>query len=447
VQGSGGPRLFGPVRVAEIRDRATPWWTPLTDGETQTVELFAPAGTDPAARALRVTGASHLFTTIGSRFEKRTQEIGDAGSCNVDIKCSSLQSSAAFLDARNAVAQMVFTEDGFVGLCSGTILNDTDGGTQIPWFFSANHCFENENLPYKTAAQMQVVADTLNTLWFFEAVSCGSQAVPPYVQLTRGATLIYNKPGADVLFLRLNDAAPEGSYFAGWDAAAVPLGIPIVTVHHPSGDLKKVSQGSVRNYSFPPVTGGANTPFSEVLYDSGTTEAGSSGAGLFTFDGSQYVLRGGLWGGSALCSNPNGTDNFSRFDQVFPALAPYLSPANAPAADYSDLWWNPSESGWGLNVVQHPTHTIFAVWYSYETDGSPAWFVLPAGSWTSSSTYTGTLYETSGPPASSASFDPSSVRVTAVGTGTLTFSDASNGTWTYSVRGVSGTKSITRQSF
>ena len=447
VQGSADARVIGPVRVGEIRDRSVPWWTPLTDGETQAVELFAPEGTDASARALRVAGASHLFTTAASRFEKRTQEIGDAGACNVDIKCSSLQSSSAFLDVRNAVAQMVFTEGGLVGLCSGTMLNDTDGSTQIPWFFGANHCFENENLPYKTAAQMQAVADTLNTLWFFEAVSCGSLAVPPYVQLTRGATLIYNNPGADVLFLRLNDGAPEGAYFAGWDSSAVPVGASIITVHHPQGDLKKVSEGSVRNYSFPPVTGGATAPFSEVIYTSGTTEAGSSGAGLFTFDGSQYALRGGLWGGSALCSNPTGTDNFSRFDQVYAALAPYLSPANVPAADYSDLWWNPSESGWGLNIIQHPSHTIFAVWFSYETDGSPAWFVLPAGTWVSSNTYTGTLYETSGPPASGAAFDPSSVHVTSVGTGTLTFSDASNGTWSYTVRGVSFSKSITRQSF
>src|SRR5262249_36285828 len=48
VQGSASERLAGPVRVADIRDRGEPWWTPITDGDTQAVELFAPAGTDPA---------------------------------------------------------------------------------------------------------------------------------------------------------------------------------------------------------------------------------------------------------------------------------------------------------------------------------------------------------------------------------------------------------------
>jgi hypothetical protein len=267
------------------------------------------------------------------------------------------------------------------------------------------------------------------------------------VQLSGGATFIYNNPGADVLFLRLNDAAPSGSFFAAWDSNAISVGAAMITIHHPSGDLKKVSQGSVRDFSSPPVLGGATAPFSEVLYSSGTTEAGSSGAGIFTFNGSQYVLRGGLWGGSALCSNPTGTDNFSRFDQVYSALSAYLTPANAPAFDYTDMWWNPQESGWGLNVIQHASHIIFAVWFTYDSDGNRTWFVLPSGSWSSPNTYSGTLYQTSGPPANSASFNASSVHVTPVGSGTFTFSDANNGTWSYSVNGVSGTKTITRQPF
>ena len=115
-------------------------------------------------------------------------------------------------------------------------------------------------------------------------------------QLTAGATYIYNNPGADVLLLRLNDPAPAGAFFAGWDPNAIPVGASVITIHHPEGDLKKVSEGSVLRYSSPPVLGGATAPFSEVRWGSGTTEGGSSGAGLFTFDGSQYLLRGGLWG-------------------------------------------------------------------------------------------------------------------------------------------------------
>ena len=38
-------------------------------------------------------------------------------------------------------------------------------------------------------------------------------------------------------------------------------------------------------------------------------------------------------------------------------------------ADFTDLWWNPSESGWGLSLVQHPTRAMFGVWYTYGLDG------------------------------------------------------------------------------
>ena len=446
VFGSDAPgRLVGPVRVGEIADRSKAWWTPITDGDTQTVEFFVPARYNPSALALKVVAASHVFTTIASAMRKRTSEIGDAGACNVDIKCSSLQSSQAFLDARNAVAQMVFNDGGFTSLCTGSLLNDTDPSSQTPWFFGANHCFENENLPYKTASQMQSVADTLNTLWFFEAIACDDRSVPPYMQLARGAAFIYNNQTADVLFLRLNDTAPAGAFFTGWDPNAISAGIPVVTVHHPQGDLKKVTEGTVQGFSRPPVLGGGSTSFIEVHWSLGTTEGGSSGAPLWTFDGSQYYLRGGLWGGTALCSNPGGTDNFSRFDQAYPALAPYLA-KTMPTTDYTDMWWNPNESGWGLNVIQHPSGNLFVVWFTYGSDGTRTWFVMPGGMWSSSNVWTGTLYATTG-SAANAAFNPATLQVNTVGSATLSFSNASNGTWSYTVNGTSGYRSVTRQSF
>jgi lysyl endopeptidase len=443
-------RPVGPVRVGAIRDRSAPWWSPLTDGDTQTVEFFIPGALDPRVMSLRIADVSHVFTTVASHFEKTVQTpgmIGSSGSCNVDIKCSPLQSSQAFLEVRSSVAEMVFTDvfQGKTFLCSGQLLNDTDASTQIPWFYSANHCFENETLPDKTASQMQTVASTLNTFWSFEAVSCGARSTPPYSQLIGGATYIYNNPGADSLFLRLNDTPPFGTFFAGWDANAVPVGSAIVVIHHPSGDLKKVSQGSVIRYSppQPDIPSGASSTFSEVQYNSGTTEGGSSGSGLFTFDGSQYRLRGALYGGGAACNAITDSDWYSQFDKVYPSLAPYLS-----AIDYSDLWWNPNESGWGLNVVQHASRNIFAVWFTYDASGSPRWFVIPGGTWNAATnTFTAKMYQTSGPAASTATFNPSLVNAPQVGNATITFTDANNGTFAYSVNGVFGSKVITRQPY
>jgi hypothetical protein len=448
--GSGDPtHLVGPVKVADVTDRSQAWWSPVTEGETQTIEFFAPGTADPRALPIAASAVSHLLAGPSSRFEKRVSEIGDAGSCNVDAPCSSLESSQAFQDATNAVAQMVINDGQFVALCTGTLLNDTDTSTQIPWFFSANHCFDNESPPYKTPAQMQVVANTLDTLWFFRASSCNSDKVSAaYRDLPSGATYVYNDTATDILFLRLNAAPPQGAFFAGWNANTLTSGAGVVALTYPEGDLLKVSQGTMQGFVTPapaPVNAGVNK-FIGIQWSSGTTEPGSSGGGIFTNTGGQYVLRGALWGGGASCQSPAGIDIFSRFDLAYSKLVQYLSPTASPSGDFTDLWWNPNESGWGLNIVEHATRVIFAVWYTYNPDRTPTWYVLPSGTWTSANVYSGTLYAVTGPPFTTA-FNPSLVNQVAVGTATLSFVDSNNGTWTYSVNGVSGSKSITRQPY
>ena len=444
--GSANPsRLEGPVRVGDIRDRSAPWWTPVTEGEGQTIEFFVPAGHEPKRLGLRVVRASHLLTTPSSNFTKRMEDIGKSGSCNVDVPCSPASSDAAFRGAAASVAQMVFNDGGYTALCSGTLLSDSDPSTQVPYFFSASHCFDNEAAPWKTPAQMQAVANTLATLWGFEAAACGASTPrSSWTQRSGGATWLYSDPQSDALLLRLNDTPPGDAFFSGWDPNPVQGGASVVTIHHPQGDLKKVTQGAVLGYSFPGV-GGGSQPFIETQWSRGTTEGGSSGSGLWTSNGSQWLFRGALWGGSALCSNMSGTDFYSRFDLVFPAIARHLG-ASGGGINYTDLWWDPSESGWGLNLIQHPSRIIFGVWYTYAADGKRTWFVMPEGTWTSSNTYSGPLYATAGPNMAQ-SFDASKVRVSPVGSATLTFSDASNGTFAFTVNGVSGTKRITRQPF
>jgi hypothetical protein len=455
VFGSGNPsHLEGPVRVGDIADRTLSWWTPLTDGDTQTIEFFAPTGIDAASLPLAVTGVAHVFSTLAGGLQKETSDIGTSGLCNVDVKCSVLYPSLAFQNMRNSVAQMVIQDGRSIFLCTGQLLNDTDATSQIPWFFSANHCFDNDQAPYKTPAQMQVVASTLSTLWFFEAATCSNprdKTVPNYVQVNGGSTLIYSNQPTDVLLVRLNNSAPTGSFFVGWNANALAVGTGIVVAHHPEGDLKKVSQGSlVADSVFP---GAGTNLFNEVKYSSGTTEPGSSGAGLFSFDGTQYQLRGALYGGDAACVSQSSTvantasDWYSQFDKAYAALQPYLNPAIVPAANYTDLWWNANESGWGLNIVQHASNLVFAVWFTYGSNGMPTWYTFTNGSWTSTTTYSGQVFALSGPAASATSFDATTVKERQAGTATLTFTDSSHGTFSYTVDGVTSQKAITRQPY
>ena len=114
--------------------------------------------------------------------------------------------------------------------------------------------------------------------------------------------------------------------------------------------------------------------------------------------------------------------------------------------NYTDLWWNPQESGWGISLTHHASGRLFAAWFTYDDAGTPVWFTMQPGQWTSVATYSGPIYRTGG-PTFAAPFDPSRVTVSQVGTGTLTFHDSSSATFSYTVGGVSSSRIIERMIF
>jgi len=132
---------------------------------------------------------------------------------------------------------------------------------------------------------------------------------------------------------------------------------------------------------------------------------------------------------------------------ILNAYAAVVAAQSAAPLNFQGLWWNApaaSEDGWGINFA-HQGDTIFASWFTYDLTGKGWWLVMTAVK-TANDTYTGTLYQTHGPAFNAMPFAPKFV-ATAVGTGTLTFSDANNGTFAYTVNAISQTKTITRQVF
>jgi chitodextrinase len=121
--------------------------------------------------------------------------------------------------------------------------------------------------------------------------------------------------------------------------------------------------------------------------------------------------------------------------------------STTPSTNYQDLWWaGANESGWGLTITQHHD-ALFLAWYLYDSAGNPLWIVLPTGHWdTAHTTYTGDLYIPTG--SWFGSYDTRRfVANASVGTASVRFDSASTGTLTYTVRGVSGSKSISREPF
>ena len=232
--------------------------------------------------------------------------------------------------------------------------------------------------------------------------------------------------------------------------------------------LTSTSGGVMQTYVFPNnLPGGMDTGYGMTAAPTAFTHVliatqGFAALGIVTPD---YVIPNGF------LPLANGTINYALVDQVSYASLPtdgvtaikrtgamvqnvatnYATASasvNAAVPNYEGLWWNSpagSESGWGINF-EHQGDTIFATWFTYDATGKGWWLVMTAPK-TGPNTYSGTLYRTSGPAFSAVPFNPAQVTPTAVGNATLTFSDANNGTFAYTVNAISQMKSITRQVF
>ncbi len=397
------------------------YWSPVTEGDTQRIELYVPAGT--AGFAPDVRRVSHLVTSPLRPIEI-AKVLKASGSCNIDVACRTGTLGQPFVNAKNAVARMVF-QDGGTYFCTGTLLNDSTPATQEAYFYSAAHCLRT-----------QAVANTVSTFWNYETPTCGVSNSGSNIQTAGGADLLFQSVRSDVLFLRLRATPPSGAFFAGWNATTLSPSTSIIAIHHPGGDIKKVSRGihggMLQNYD---LDGQILDNVARATWIEGTTEGGSSGSGMFTLNGSDYQLRGGLAGGYASCANsgqpetPTGNqDVYSRFDLAYPALQQWLSAANGPTRDYTGAWYVPAEPGWGLTVFNYPGQ-VFALFFVYDTQGRPAWYRLQSA-WTGADQVTARLDRPNG-PAWSSNFNPNAVGYTAVGNATLTFTSATSATMTF----------------
>ena len=430
--GSDNPNLVVAAVTGEetrrLVDAKNNYWTPGTDGDTQIIEIYLPKGALAANVRLNVTSVSHLLTNAKENFV--VKGVAEQA-CMVNVICRAAELGANFVNAENSVARITFSDGGSTYLCTGGLLADTVAATQVPYFYTADHCISNQTL-----------ANTLNFYWNYETTTCGTAsttATLPSPQ-TGGATYLYSENGStgtDGALLQLNSAPPAGTFFAGWDSATLANGATIYGIHHPEGFPKKISQGIKETQ---------DAGNHQVGWSSGTTLGGSSGSGLFTIGGDgAWYLRGGLYGGTASCANDgnpatNGNDDwYSRFDVMYPSIAQWLNPTptTGPTANHTGPWYNPAESGWGLTWYEYPSNGFFGLFFIYNGSGAPDWYEF-AGAWTGSDVHSGNLRKNTG-PAFGTTFDAGQVVKTPVGTYTLTFTSATTATLTFTVGGVTRT--------
>ena len=197
-------------------------WTPTVTGDALAVEFYLPRGARKGDLRFSVPSVSHL-----DEHPMRADHIGRSRCGNhVDAACRTDMVSSV---ARRAVAKYLYTtSSGRSSACTGTLLNDLDATTQVPYFLTAHHCVGTRR-----------EASTMEFYWFFERTACGDSAVRT-VRTVGGATLLaaeeanWNVAGTDFALVRLNRPPPRGVGLAGWTDSTVSVGDRLVGVHHPA---------------------------------------------------------------------------------------------------------------------------------------------------------------------------------------------------------------------
>ncbi|WP_354442243.1 trypsin-like peptidase domain-containing protein [Ottowia thiooxydans] len=300
------------------------YWLPTTRGARTTLEIELPADIPRSALVLSAPQLVHLWILPENADEELDITKATAASCHRDATCS-----PAFDTTARSVARMIYVENDDAYSCTGTLMADwNDTGT--PYFLTAQHCIST-----------QAVASTLETAWFYKSSSCDSTSVDSNVRYVRGgATLLYASAATDTSFLRLNSSPPAGVVFAGWDSNTPRPPTSVTGIHHPRGDLQKISTGILNNFLscnrvelsvLCTASTASAGKFMQVRWSAGATEGGSSGSPLFSENnGNRYVI-GQLSSGSVNTCGAIRNSQYGRFDLAYQAaLKQWLGPSTTP---------------------------------------------------------------------------------------------------------------------
>ncbi|MDX1650995.1 MAG: T9SS type A sorting domain-containing protein [Brumimicrobium sp.] len=292
--------------------------TELVPGSEVIIEYYVPKSNILNPGNVEVSRVTHGYRTA---VEFQEKAFGSSGSCNMNVNCPD---GGNWVNQRNSAVMLVSGGNGF---CSGALINNTlNDGT--PYVLTANHCYSNP------------------TNWVFrfqwQAQNCPNPSTSPSFQSLSGAVLRSRRTPSDFCLVEITGGLSNGTvpqthtpYFSGWNNADV-VPTSTVSIHHPSGDIKKISFDD--NASQAVQAMGSTEPNSswEVVWDRNTTtEGGSSGSPLF--DQNQRII-GQLWGGGASCSNLSAPDYYGRVYNSW-------EPAGSSNAEQLKHWLDPNSSG------------------------------------------------------------------------------------------------------
>jgi V8-like Glu-specific endopeptidase len=248
----------------------------------------------------------------------------DNEDCVEDASC---YSGTAVADAKKAVAYMEWVSGAWIYMCTGGLIADSDPGTQIPYFLTANHCISRNK-----------AASSLECFFQYATSSCHGSCPGPYgFPRTVGATVKDSSRDGDHTLLQLNENPPSGSVFLGWttNPVATANGTQLFRISHPSGMPQAYSKHAVETT----LVECSGLPIGEFIYSEdleGATEGGSSGSPVMNMSGQ---IVGQLYGACGytleVCDPVENRTVDGAFAFYYPQVAPFLGEGGDPPCNPS----------------------------------------------------------------------------------------------------------------
>lgn len=306
----------------------------ITPGSKLIIECFRPL--NAAMPDIIIDEVLYVYRSSGiPQVNSTKKDFGGSGACEVNINCDEGQS---WQDVKHGIVRILVKIGGTTFWCSGSLINNTSND-YTPYILTANHCSQLYGGKYASPADLAKWLFYFN----FESNNCSNPLQQPTLYSTVGAIKVASasgESGSDFFLAMLNQDI-SGNYlpfYNGWDrsGAAATGG---VCIHHPQGDIKKISTYDTTLTSSQ--WGTLPGTHWEVYWRSttngdGVTEGGSSGSPLF--DETGHIL-GNLTGGNSSCSNLLKPDYFGKISFSWESngsadstrLMPWLDPLNTGA--------------------------------------------------------------------------------------------------------------------
>ncbi|OJU46498.1 MAG: hypothetical protein BGN96_06460 [Bacteroidales bacterium 45-6] len=315
--------------------------TEIVYGDSLTLEYVHPNGqAKPEIVISKVGYCYNLAETISYR--NSLLRASSSSNCYVDVNCS--PEGDNWQQQKKGVAKLIVPIGNLAYLCSGSLVNNVYQD-HTPYFLSAHHCFEENG---QTAD-----FSTMQFYFHYEATTCGTGTLSSNMKTMIGADMLVDSPiigGSDGALLRLKTAIPADYdvFYNGWDTSTTPP-TSGVAIHHPSGDIKKISTYKTEPTTITFVDDGnasATDAHWQVVYTStpngfSVTAGGSSGSPLFNQDGR---IVGTLTGGESFCTSPTAPDYYGKFYYHWNKatdpnrwMSKYLNPPGYPVAKINGI--------------------------------------------------------------------------------------------------------------